>query len=93
MPVGQLVTFYGFVYQNKDGVYSVPTEVEGKDPVWIYVYENNHKIIYQQEFYFKYFGAFHGNDNTSYLIRFVNPSDHKMIAFNMAVLFEIGHSA
>ena len=71
----------------------MPTEVEGKDPVWIYVYENNHKIVYQQEFYFKYFGAFQGNDNNTYLIRFVNPSDHKMLAFNLAVLFEIGHSA
>ena len=93
MPVGQLVTFYGFVYHNSDGVYSVPSEVEGKDPIWIYVYENNHRIVYQQEFYFKYFGSFHGSDNTSYLIRFVNPSDHKMVAFNLAVLFEIGHSA
>lgn len=34
-----------------------------------------------------------GNENSSYIIRFVSPSKEKLIAFNLAVLFEIGHSA
>lgn len=85
--MSQPVTFYGYTYVNKDGVYSVPSNIEGEDPIYVYVYENNHKMVFQKDFYFKYFGAFNGNANSTYLIRFVNPDGQKMIAFNLAVLF------
>ncbi len=91
--MAQYITFYGYTYENNEGVYSVPQSIDEQKPLWIYVYENNHRIVFQKDFHFKYFGGFQGNENSSYLIRFVNPASHKLIAFNLQVLFEIGHSA
>lgn len=61
IPVAQQVTFYGYTYENKDGVYSVPKDIEGQQPIWVYVYENNNRIVFQKQFQFKYFGHFQGN--------------------------------
>ena len=32
-----------------------------------------------------------GNENCTYLFRFVNPTQHKLVALNIGVMFENGH--
>jgi hypothetical protein len=50
-------------------------------------------MVYQKQFYFKYFGAFMGNENSTYVLRFYNPSYHKLIALSVSAIFEKGHIA
>ena len=91
IPHAQEIVFYGYTYENIDGVYSVTADIDEEEPIRLIVYENNHKIVYQKSFYFRYFGSFQGSANSSYHFRFMNSAGHKLIALNKAVILQQGH--
>lgn len=91
IPIDQQVLFTSKIYTNENGVFNRPTDVENEESLWVYVFENNTKIVFQNSYYFVTAGEFQGKANTTYLIRFVNHGSHRLVELNMIVLIEQSH--
>lgn len=91
IPIDQQVLFTSKIYTNENGVFNRPTDVENEESLWVYVFENNTKIVFQNSYYFVTAGEFQGKANTTYLIRFVNHGSNRLVELNMIVLIEQSH--
>ena len=85
---GQSIALHSTTYSNRDGVYSVSTDIEDQVPPYIEIYEQNRFIISNQSFYFKKFMVFEGKANTKYLIRINNPGKSRLFALSVVQIVD-----
>lgn len=65
--------------------------IEEEQPVKIYIYQNNQKIVFEGEFYYQSYIVFQGEAGAMYLIRVVNNGRTKLISMNLKKLVEDTH--
>lgn len=93
IPATQQVAINLYTYVAQDNTYVRTKNIEEEEPVKIYIYENNQKIVYEGEFYYQSYIIFHGQANAMYLIRVVNNGRTKLISMNTKKLVEETHIA
>lgn len=73
IPVAQSVAFFLYTYSNKNGVYSMTSQISQSQPPYIQVIENNYKIIRNESFYFRKYIIFQGKQHFTYSLKVSNP--------------------
>ena len=68
------------VYVEKNNVFSQVKNVEGEEPLKVYVYEDNTRIVAQGSFYFEHAISFPAKANSVYVLRFYNSGSLKLVS-------------
>lgn len=80
-----------YTYAAQDNTYVRTKNIEEEQPVKIYIYQNNQRIVFDGEFYFQNYIVFQGEAGAMYLIRVVNNGKTKLISMNLKKLVEDTH--
>lgn len=79
------------LFTNTDGVYGSVSDVEGTEPVRIYVYEDRDRLVVQESFYSVKGLRFTGKANSSYLVRYVNHGGSRLCIINLVHIVTHAH--
>lgn len=75
----------------QENTYIRTKNIEEEEPVNVYIYENDNRIIYQAEFYYQNYIIFEGQAGAMYLIKVTNNGRTKLISMNCKKLVEEAH--
>jgi hypothetical protein len=85
------VVIFTRVYTNTDGVFGSVKDIEGEEPLWVYVYEDRDRLIVQQSLYSVKVLNFTGRANSSYLVRYVTHGSSRMVSMHVSHLLTEAH--
>lgn len=91
MSVTQQVAINIYTYVAQDNTYVRTKNIEEEEPVKVHIYEEEHKIIHQAEFYYQHYIIFQGQAGVTYTIKVMNNGRTKLISMNCKKVVEESH--
>lgn len=78
-------------YQEDEGVYSKIKPTVDMQPIRVSVYQGTHQLLYDNTLYSRRYIVFDGKANETYLLRFSNLADKRMVIMKVSKLIEEHH--
>ena len=75
-----------FVYAQQESTFLKIKDVTKQAPLRVTVYEDNERVIINDNFFFLKYVMFKGKKHSNYSIRFITSGKRKFVALNLKVM-------
>jgi hypothetical protein len=93
LPHAQEIAFYTVIYSTTDGIIKRANFLDESNPMQVFVYEDNAKLVYSKDYYFVDLVRFSGKANATYTIKFITKGEHRIVELTVMGIVEQSHVA
>jgi len=93
LPHAQEVAFYSVIYATTDGIIKRASLLDENNPMQVFIYENNARLVYNKDYYFVDLVRFPGQANSTYTIKFITKGEPRLVELTVMSIVEQNHIA
>ena len=86
-----ILLIYTRVFRNEDGAYQMIQKANESEKMWLYVYEDEQRMVNQGAFYSMEFLVVEAKAGKTYLLRYLNEADERLVTLMLPHMVESNH--